>query len=234
MASIAFWQGKCYSPLDFNYNFYLDMVALRQLKTGFVAAVGAAAVFVTPAFAQDRADNPANADAEERLTCALSDESFNPTVPVEEAISPETGEWFPQDVVRTGTARRSRKGVVLAVYGNDPSVLAASNRAVHDGRACGDDLPVPVRGIVRGSPHDPAGVDVYSAGARTATYTAELIQQARDSNLNLHEAFLSSIERAAHLHSSLVLGSSSAAASGEQVGDARVIRASNQPASGLD
>ena len=53
MKNIAFWQGKCYSSLDFNYSVYLDMVALRQLKTGFVAAVGAAAVFVTPAYGQN-------------------------------------------------------------------------------------------------------------------------------------------------------------------------------------
>ena len=235
MTNIAFWQGKCYSPLDFNYNFYLDMVALRQLKTGFVAAVGAAVVFVTPAFGQDRADNPANADAAEQPICELSDQSFNPTVPARAARNEETGEWFEQSVVRISAGRASRHGVVLALYGDDAALIRDVARAVHDGQACEDDLPVRVRGVVRGSPHDPPGVDVYSAGARTATYTAELIQQARNSDLNLHEAFLSSIERAAHLHGSLVLGSSSADASGEQTSEARVVRtAANQPAIDLD
>ena len=245
MANIAFWQGKCYSSLVFNYNFYLDMVALRQLKTGFFAAVSALSVS-TAACAQEQTSPEAvtpvtqteiaNAEAIEQLICEISDQSFNPTVPARAARNEETGEWFEQSVVRTAAGRASRHGVVLALYGDDDALVRDVARAVHDGQACEDDLPVRVRGVVRGSPHDPPGVDVYSAGVRLATYTPELIQQARDSDLDLHASFLRMIEEGSNRHAefrSWATGES-ADASGEQTGDARVVRtAANQP-SGLD
>ena len=53
MANIAFWQGKCYSPLDFNYIFYLGMNIFRQLTRVFGMAVASISVLAAPAHGQN-------------------------------------------------------------------------------------------------------------------------------------------------------------------------------------